>query len=270
MADIDILVDARSAGPAVRALATAGYKSRLSEEALQSAWLERATPEVVLERSADSLVLELHVRTAPAWYPAPITAAQVLSSAAEERMLGRSIPWPRREELLLLHVADALKSRGAGIRWLGDLAVILEREGDAMDWGRVIGIASGNGGLDSVRAAMRTLESMGEAAARVLDFPSVEPALPAAARALAMEARARPRVEAAVCDIVRDIGADFAPGGPASSFAWALRISDRRTRTAAAIARYLAGPAAADLVKMPASHPNATLRWRALRRRLGA
>jgi hypothetical protein len=269
MADIDILIDARSAGAAARALATAGYESRLSEEALQSPWLERATPEVVLERAADSLVLELHVRTAPAWYPAPVTAAQVLSSGTEGRMLGRPIPWPRREELLLLHVADALKSLGAGMRWLGDLAVILEREGDSMDWARVAAIARGNGGLDNVRAALRTLEAMGAEAARVLDVPSIAPVLPAAARALAAQARGRPRVEAAVADIARGIGADLARSGAVSSFAWALRISDHGTRTAVAIARYLAGPAEADLIAMPASLPNATLRWRALRRRLG-
>ena len=269
MIDIDILVDARDAGAAVRALVAAGYETRMSEEALQSPWLERATPAVALRRTADWLLLDLHVRTAPAWYPTPVTAAQVLSTAGEGRLLGRSILWPCREELLLLHIADAFKSRGVGMRWLGDLAVILEREGDSMDWDRVAGIARGNGGLDSLRAALRTLEAMGAEAARVLECPSVAPVLPTMAHALAAQARGIARLEAAAAGIARDIGADFARGGAASAFAWALRMSDRGTRTAAAIARYLAGPTAEDLVEMPAILPDATLRWRALRRRLG-
>lgn len=138
-----------------------------------------------------------------------------------------------------------------------------------MDWDRVAGIARGNGGLDNLRVALRALEAMGAEAARVLDFASVAPVLPDAVRALAGEARRRPGLEAAAADIARDNGADVARSGAVSSFAWALRISDRRSRTAAAIARYLAGPAEADLAAMPASLPDATLRWRALRRRLG-
>jgi hypothetical protein len=268
MNDLDLLVEESQLAQAIEALAPMGHCPIVASQASSSPWLLRVTNELPLA-SVRPFLLELHWRLAPAWHPAPVTVAQVRARLSPQDFFGARISWPAPEELLLVHVADGMKSGGVGMRWLGDIAAILRREPE-LDWSRVASLARDSGGLGSVSVALALLEGLSEATAAFLEEPAAAIALPPAARSLASRARLSPRLAAAMQSSVRRLASDVALEGAAANFAWALQVSDSRLRTAAAIARHLAGPSVADLESMPrGGSGDGQLRARALARRLG-
>ena len=267
MNDLDILVQPHEVGAAVRALAPLGYTPILPPQALASPWLTRVTSEIGLLGHGDTMLVELHWQLSPAWYPAPCAVADVMARRRERTFLQGHVTWPAAEELFLVHVADALKSCGQGLRWIADLVQILRCHAD-LDWAHVREVAARRGGVNSVRVALAVARDLTHDTARMLDVPDLALALPPPARTLADEAERVPRLAAAVRSIRRRLHADAGMDGALPQFLWALRLADRPLRGAWAIARHLAAPSVADLAAMPPQgESDARLRWRALRRR---
>lgn len=268
MADLDVFVRIPDVVRAAYALAAIGYEPVLPPQALESPWLTRVNSELVLFRPRESTQLELHWETAPHWYPAPCTAADVMGSLAEGAFFGCAIQSPAPEELFLIHVTDGMKSCGRGIRWIADVVKILRQHSD-LDWDRIRRTAARNGGLNSVRVALCVLDGLAGDVARVLNIPALAVRLPARAQALAGEAGRAARLARAIREIRRGLH-DAVAGGAVAHFLWALRVADRPTRTARSIFRYLSRPTVADLAAMPPRGESETaLRLRAFRRRLG-
>jgi hypothetical protein len=269
MNDLDVLVDERDLRRAIEALAAIGYAPALAPQAVASQWLARVTNELPFFGTGPCMI-EVHWRLAPPWYPAAVTVPDVLSHLVPRDFFRARISWPDPEALLLVHVADGMKSGGFGLRWLGDLAAIL-RDQVNMDWERVEALARGSGGLNNVRIALALAGELGETAAEILDDARASIALHPRAQALASQARRSRRLSQAVRSIARRLATDTGLESAAASFAWAVQVSDSRTRTAAAIARHLAGPSVTDLEAMPpAGIGDRTLRARAWARRLGS
>jgi hypothetical protein len=268
MDDLDLLLQSMDVARAARALAPLGYAATLPPQALASPWLTRAACELGLSAHRDEMLVELHWRLAPRWYPAPCTMDDVTARLAERDFVGCRVLWPAAEELLLIHVSDGMKSCGSGMRWIGDIARILRAHPD-LDWERIRGTAARSGGLNSVRVALAVADRLAGAVARRLNMPALALSLPPPAQVLAEEARQMGRLRAAVRTIGSNLQSDTWVTSGIAHFKWALRLADHPTRVAIEIARYLGGPAVADLAAMPADgESELALRARALRRRL--
>ncbi len=268
-ADLDVLIDPSAIHASVDALRPLGYQACAPPQAIASPWLPAAACELGLVATRGSILLELHWRLAPGWCPVTIAAPEVLLHASARDLFGTRILWPAAEELMLMHVADGMKSGGCGIRWLGDLAAIAR--GSDLDWSRVRDTALRNGGLNCVRVALAVLDEAGQEAARACAVQALAVELPPAAQGLAREARLRPMLGRAVDAIHRRLFNDERLERPIERFRWALQLADHPGEIAGAVLRYLLGPAVPDLALMPPEGlSDLRLRLRALRRRLGA
>ena len=268
MTDLDLLIRPSDVLAGVRALAPLGYAPTLSPQALASSWLTTVTSELALLGHHDTMLIELHWQLSPHWYPAPGTVDDVMARLTERDFLDSRIHWPAAEELLLIHVADGMKSCGNGLRWMADIAQVLRRHAD-LDWARVGREAAGSGGLNSVRVALAVVEDLSRETALMLNAPALAVVLPPAARGLADDARRVPRLAQAVRSIRERLSADVWVSGAVPHFLWALRLADHPARVARAIVRYLGEPMVVDLAAMPShSESGARLRWHALRRRV--
>lgn len=269
MDDLDVIVQERDLERAVAALAALGYAPSVPAHALASPWLTRAGFELALTAPGE-LLLELHWRLGPAWFPVPIAVGDVFARLRPREILGMAVDWPAPEELFLMHAVDGVKAGAATLRWLRDLAAIL-RMHRQIDWTRVRGLAQRHGGLGSVRIALAMVEDASTQASELLDDPAVRVELDAAARELALGARRSRALGGAVAKATRRIAEDTVLEGAARNFRWAMHVADSAPRAAAAVMRHLAGPSLADLVDMPRSGiGDGALRARALVRRLGS
>jgi hypothetical protein len=264
MTDLDLLVEPAQLERAANALGEIGFGSPLPAWSLAS-WLPRVANELMLVRRGDNLPIELHWALAQPWFPAPVGVADVMGRLAERNVAGIRVPWPAPEELLLVHVADGMKSCGFGLRWVSDVVDVL-RTSPGLDWHRIRETARRNGGLASLRVAMAAVLGLVDEAAQFVGMEALAFEPPAGARALAREAIESKRLAAAAGSILDRLAADARVTRASGHFRWALQVSDRRLATARAVLAYLAGPAVQDL-DSPA--PDSSLRLRAFRRRLG-
>jgi len=267
MTDLDIVVQVCDLGKGAVSLEALGFESTLRPAAISSRWLAFASHELGFVRPQDGLTIELHWRQGPAWFPTPVVPDDAFARMAERDFLGAAILWPAAEELLLMHVADAMKSCGCGMRWMSDLVAILRCHPE-LDWEHLRDIARRRAGLATLATAMAALRAALAEASQALGEP-IGFELPQPARALASMADERPRLARAARAILARIASDTRETRALAHFSWAVQIADHRVAAAGAVARYLAGPAIPDLSTMTAADESAlSLRWRALRRRL--
>lgn len=269
LTDLDVLIRPADIGRSVSSLSSLGYECPLPPQAVASAWLPRATDELPLVARQGAVLLELHWSLAPSWFPAPVTAEDVLATVGEREFAGFPMSWPPADRLFLIHAADGMKSGGSGVRWLADLLAILRAGG--IDWQRTRAIAERNEGLNNVRVALALADALSSGLAVSCERPDLALDLPSAARVLGEEAYASTRLARAV-DAIRDrLRMDARLVGAIAHFRWSLQVADRPTRIAASIARYASRPAIADLASMPPEGlAGARLHLRAFRRRLKA
>jgi hypothetical protein len=269
MDDLDVLLKPEDVAGAAQALAPLGYSATLPPQALASPWLTRAACELGLSAHRGEVLVELHWRLAPHWYPAPCAVDDVMARLTERNFVGRRALWPAPEELFLIHVSDGMKSCGSGIRWIADVVRILRHHED-LDWARIRLIAARCGGLNSVRVALAVADDLAGVVGRRLAIPALALSLPRPAQMLADEARRMNRLTRAIRSIGSNLQSDAWNSSAMAHFRWALQVADHPTSIAIEIAQYLAGPTVADLAAMSdQGESGCSLRLRALRRRLG-
>jgi hypothetical protein len=267
LTDLDVLIRPADIERAVSSLSSLDYECQLPPQAVASPWLPRVTNELSLVARQGAVLLELHWSLAPSWFPAPVTAEDVLATAGEREFVGFRIAWPDADQLFLIHAADGMKSGGSGVRWLADLLAILRPGG--IDWPRTRAIAERNEGLNNVRVALAVADQLSSALAASFERPDLALDLPSSARVLGEDARRNKRLARAVHAIRDRLRMDAHLVGATAHFWWSLQVADRRTRIAASIARHASGPTVADLAAMPPEGlADAPLRLRAFRRRL--
>jgi hypothetical protein len=266
MTDLDIFVRAEKLAAATRALEPLGYAPALPTRALLYPYIDRVTPEWPLLRPADGLLVELHCRVTPSWFPAPCSLDDIEARRQTLTFAGQTIAWPAPEELLLIHIADGMKSCGRGMKWIGDVVRILRRYPD-MDWTRISDVASQHGGLNVIRVALALVIDCCAEITETLNAPGLGLIVPAQAEALAAEARRSRRLAAAVAGVRLALQNDSPLPGAVAHFRWSIRVSDRPLHAVGAVARYLSGPAIADLAA-PAARRILPMPISALLRRL--
>jgi len=269
MTDLDLFLRAVHLATATHALELLGYAPALPSHALRYPQFDQVTPEWLLLRQADGLLIELHCRVTPSWFPAPCGLDDIEARQQTLTFAGHRIAWPAPEELLLIHIADGMKSCGRGMKWIGDVARILRRYPE-LDWAHIAGIASQHGGLNVVRVALALVIDCCAEIAESLDAPEIRLSVAPQAEALADDARRAPRLAAALAKIRSGFQNDAPLPGATAHFRWSISLSDHPLRTAAAVVRYLAGPAIADLAQAPAAGSVLPLPARAFLRRLRA
>ncbi|MCM2329501.1 MAG: nucleotidyltransferase family protein [Lysobacter sp.] len=269
MNDLDLMIRPSELPRAARALSELGFRTEFPREAFASPWLTKALSELPLWRECDALLLELHWRAAPRWFAAPCTVDEVLSRLSTRKIGGVEMWWPAPEDLLLLHVADGMKSCGYGMRWVADLLQILGRNPE-LEWDRVRRTASAGGGINGVRVALAVAERLADDARRWSGVAELGAPLPDEARMLAGEARGGRRMRRAIAMILSRLSQDAVTPGAVAHFRWALLVGDDRWAVAGETLRYLLGPAAADLAAIKGKgESDVALRLKALKRRLG-
>lgn len=267
MDDLDLLLPRANLGAAVRALETLGYRSSVPQHAIESPWLDDAGHELHLVREPDGMLIELHWRLGPPWYREACSPAEALAASAQRDFFTARIHWPSAEHLLLMHVADGMKSCGCGIRWVADVVAILRRHAH-IRWDEVRAAAQRQGTMITLCIGLATVRSLCAELAVRLDIPDFALRLPPAAAGLADEAVRRARPRRAIAAIHRRIASDAREIHPGANFSWALLVAERPAAAAAAIARYLCGPAIADMRELPEPAGSALgIRLRAMRRR---
>jgi len=267
MTDLDLFVRVEHLAVATRVLDRLGYSPTLPVRMLTHPDLSLVTPEWQLMRQADGLVIELHCRLAAAWFPSPCALADIEARQQTLEFVGNSVAWPAAEELLLIHIADGMKSCGVGMKWIGDVARILRRHSN-LDWARITTVASRHGGLNVLCVALALVTDCCTDIAASVNVTTLKLDLQPEATALAEEARRNPRLATAVRQIRSAIQNDAELPGAAAQFLWSIRLSDRPARTAGAVIRYLAGPAVTDLAQTPSAGSVLPLPVRAFIRRV--
>jgi hypothetical protein len=265
--DLDVIVARGDLARALTRLRAAGYRTTLELAASSLPLLTDISHELQLLDRHDALLLELHWRLAPPWHPPTVVEADLFGSLRRLPFLGRLIHWPAPERLLLMHVADGMKSGGLGARWLGDLAAILRRE-TALDWNEIRELARRGEGMNSLRIALAALHQVCCATATMREAVEVDRWFPEGARLLADEALRSPRLVSATSRIVGTADGGVRRAGALHHFSWSLRVSDRRRTTVQRIGAYLAGPAVADLPAAGGRGLTPVLRLRSLARRM--
>ena len=252
--DLDICVAPTDVREAVALLAQLGYETALSAKALESRWLLSATNELGLRHPRSGILVEVHWRFAPPWFRAPIEVTDVFATLTERNLSGHEVSWPALAELLLIHVADGMKSGGWGLRWLSDMVAVL-RHAQELDWHRVRAIGESRGALNSIRSGLALACDASEGAAQWLAFDGLRLDLPRPARQMVDEARGSKRLRAANAETASRLANDRPLGRPMEHFGWALRIADRRRSALTDVAGYLWRPAIADLLLAPPTRP---------------
>ena len=137
--DLDLLVPEQSIAAASAVLHAAGYQA---EGPRGVARIAARRPGGRSSRSATrkGVAVDLHWATAPADYPCRIGPDRLWASLAHVTIAGRRVPVLRSECLLVYLSIHGARHCWTKLRWLTDVAMLVERKG--LDWNEVEVIAA--------------------------------------------------------------------------------------------------------------------------------
>jgi putative nucleotidyltransferase-like protein len=171
MKDADILLGSADVDRAVSLLAARDYSPVLRvSPAARRLGLEY---QVVLARPSDATILELHWSIVPRAMAPAVTLEDLWPHRLDTAILGRTLPSPSHEDMLVILCIHGAKHRWARLEWICGVAELLRSK--PLDWIRV-----------KTRAerwhASRMLNAGLLVAADLLDAPVPEPVIAAARR----------------------------------------------------------------------------------------
>ena len=166
MKDVDILVRPTDANRAVSLLATRGYSAVTS--ILPGARGLGLEYQCALTRPSDETIIELHWSVVPRAMAPPVGLDDLWPSRLHTAILGRPLPTPSHEDMLVMLCIHGSKHQWARLEWICCVAELLRSK--PLDWFRVAARA------DQWRA-IRMLSTGLLLACDLLDAPVPEPQL---------------------------------------------------------------------------------------------
>jgi hypothetical protein len=134
MKDIDILLRSADVDRAVSLLAARGYSPvRRVSPAARRLGLEY---QCVLTRASDGTIIELHWSVLPRAMAPPVTLDDLWPSRLHTAMLGRTLPSPSHEDMLVILCLHGAKHQWARLEWICGVAELLRSK--PVDWLRVL------------------------------------------------------------------------------------------------------------------------------------
>lgn len=133
MKDVDVLVRPADVGRALALLATRGYAP--VTRPLPGAGRLGLEYQCVLTRPTDSTIIEVHWSVVPRTMAPPVTLDQLWPNRLHTAMLGRTLPSPSHEDMLVILCIHGAKHRWARLEWICGVAELLRSK--PLDWVKV-------------------------------------------------------------------------------------------------------------------------------------
>lgn len=137
MKDVDILVRPTDVDRAVSLLATRGYSPMT--RVLPSARRLGLEYQCVLTRPSDEIIIELHWSIVPRAMAPPVTFEDLWPNRLHTTVLGRPVPSPSHEEMLVVLCLHGSKHRWARLEWICGVAELVRSK--PLDWIGVVACA---------------------------------------------------------------------------------------------------------------------------------
>jgi hypothetical protein len=143
--DLDVLVAGRDVPRARRILELAGYRPRLALSGFQ--WLAYLQSECSLDYvdRAGRVTVELHWGLMPHYFGAPLRLEDLQGRLQSVHLAGAAVPSLGPSDLLLFLCLHGTKHRWASLKWICDVAELLEATA-SLDWEEVTRRAEAVGG----------------------------------------------------------------------------------------------------------------------------
>jgi len=143
--DLDVLLHEKDIARAKDLLIAHGYKPAHDMTAAQESATLRHHCEYLLISETTNVVVELHWRIIPTWFPFPMNANHVMKGLTSVSLGGASVPSVTPEDLLLIICTHSSKHLWTKLAWIADVSEILRANPD-LDWAALLRRARKLGG----------------------------------------------------------------------------------------------------------------------------
>ncbi|HSP54534.1 MAG TPA: nucleotidyltransferase family protein, partial [Dehalococcoidia bacterium] len=131
--DLDVLLHEKDIARAKDLLIANGYRPAFDMTTAQEAATLRHHCEYLLVSDSSRVVVELHWRIIPTWFPFPLNGTQLLGRLTDASLGSVSAPSVTPEDLLLIICAHSTKHMWTKLAWICDVAEVLRASPD-LDW----------------------------------------------------------------------------------------------------------------------------------------
>jgi Uncharacterised nucleotidyltransferase len=131
--DLDVLLREADIGRAKDLLVNNGYQPAHDMTAAQESATLRHHCEYLLTSPSSNVLVELHWRIIPTWFPFPMNASHVMGRLTEVSIGGSTVPSVGPEDLLLIICTHSSKHLWTKLAWVSDVAEVIRANPD-LDW----------------------------------------------------------------------------------------------------------------------------------------
>jgi len=131
--DLDVLLRKRDIARAKELLISHGYRPAMEMTAAQESATLRHHCEYLLVSDSGRVIVELHWRIIPSWFPFPLNGDHLLSRLTQTALGGASLPTVTPEDLLLIISVHSTKHLWTKLAWICDVAELI-RANEGLDW----------------------------------------------------------------------------------------------------------------------------------------
>jgi hypothetical protein len=131
--DLDVLLHERDIARAKELLLAHGYQPAMEMTAAQESATLRHHCEYLMVSDSGRVIVELHWRIIPSWFPFPLNGDHLLSRLTQVSLGGASLPSVTPEDLLLIICVHSTKHLWTKLAWICDVAEVI-RASDGLDW----------------------------------------------------------------------------------------------------------------------------------------
>jgi hypothetical protein len=149
-ADIDFVLRNADVPQASSALGAAGFKSRISGDAMNA---HKNPGQYMFRRSGDSPLIELHTERTLRYFPRPLPIGDFLRRRTVVNVDGRAIPALSAEDEFVLISIHGAKHFWERLMWIADVAAMVHNCRE-IDWNRIKKTAADVGAERMVRVSL--------------------------------------------------------------------------------------------------------------------
>ena len=131
--DLDVLLHERDIARAKDLLVSHGYRPALEMTPAQESATLRHHCEYLLVSDNGNVIVELHWRIIPTWFPFPLNGDHLMTRLGETSLGGTTVPTVEPEDLLLIICVHSTKHLWTKLSWICDVAEVV-RANENLDW----------------------------------------------------------------------------------------------------------------------------------------
>jgi len=131
--DLDVLLHERDVARAKDLLISHGYRPAFEMTPAQESATLRHHCEYLLVSDNGNVIVELHWRIIPTWFPFPLSGDHLMTRLGETSLGGTTVPTVQPEDLLLILCVHSTKHLWTKLSWICDVAEVV-RANEDLDW----------------------------------------------------------------------------------------------------------------------------------------